>query len=282
MTTFDLLVRSTLRGLPLVCVLGGACSMRALDASEGTTSASEDSALPAGLAATAPAMTKPEQPAATPNAPIALDPSRNIGSPLPDPTGITFDGEQLWLINGGHNARKHRLVRFDDTTLTVTRDFSFDDLIEELGTGVYGLAWDGKHVWISVSGNRNKLVAVDPQTGAIVRTLASPTNLGPSDLEFDGARMWIGDGTGTLFSMDLATGGIDQSFAIGAAFVRDEGVAVHGGRIVVNSLFGEGIATFTTAGALIGTQPTARGPMCNARGQIVSLGGGQIRYDDVR
>jgi hypothetical protein len=214
-----------------------------------------------------------------PNWSLTLD--HKIGSPTPDPTGIAFDGTQLWLISGGHNASTHHLVRYDDHNFVVTREFTFDNLIEVLGTGVYGIAWDGSYIWISVSGNRNKLVAVDPDTGAIARTWASPTILGPSDLSFDASLMWIGDGTGHVFSMDVHNGELLSSFAVSAAFQRDNGIAALTNQVLVNGLFGEGLALFTSAGELVSTNPTVAGPMCLARNKLVTLASSQIVYYDV-
>jgi hypothetical protein len=205
---------------------------------------------------------------------------RSIGSPIGDPTGITFDGEQLWLLDGGQNSMTNRLVRYDDNAYVITRDFTLDNLIEVLGTGAYGIAWDGTDIWISVSGNRNKLVAVDPQTGAVVRTWGSPTTLGPSDLEFDGALMWISDGLDRVFAMDLSNGAIQSSFSTTPAFIRNNGVAIRAGEVFVNGLFNEGIGVFTKTGTLLGSEADPRGPMCFARGQLVSVAGGQIHYDN--
>jgi len=211
-----------------------------------------------------------------PNWSLVLD--HQIGSPIPDPAGIAFDGTQLWLMGGGHNAPTHRLVRYDDRNFAITRDFTFDNLIEVSGTGVYGIAWDGSYIWISVSGNRNKLVAVHPDSGQIVRTWASPTILGPSDLSFDSSLMWIGDGTGTVFSMDVHDGGIKSSFSVASAFVRDNGIVALTDQVLVNGLFQEGLALFTSTGELISTNTNVAGPMCIARNQIVTVASSQIIY----
>lgn len=210
---------------------------------------------------------------------IALD--HQIGSPVSDPTGITFDGVGMWLISGAHNSTTTHLIRYDDVQFTITRDFTLNNLVEAAGTGVYGIAWDGVYVWISVSGNTNKLVAVDPQSGAVVRTWASPTILGPSDLSFDGTSLWIGDGTGKVFEMDPRSGAIKGSFSVTSAFERDHGVATPDGQVLVNGLFGEGLALFTSGGTLISRNATALGPMTFARGQLASVVNGQILFYNV-
>jgi hypothetical protein len=89
-----------------------------------------------------------------------------------------------------------------------------------------------------VAGNTNKLVAVDPATGRITRTLSSPTVLGPSDLDFDGADLWLSSGTGEIFRLDRTSGGIQRTFQTFAEFGRDNGVAFRPGELWVGELFG--------------------------------------------
>ena len=165
--------------------------------------------------------------------------TRNLASPLPDPTGIAADGNAFWILNGGQNSETNTLVHFDPSTGVTDRTFSFTNLIEHLGTGAYGIAWDGTFVWITVAGNTNKLVTVDPLTGQIMRTMSAPTDLGPSDLEFDGTDLWLSSGTGTIFQIDPTTGGILRKFPTGAAsFGRDSGIAYRTGELWAGDLFG--------------------------------------------
>ena len=164
--------------------------------------------------------------------------TRNVASPLPDPTGVTSDGRGLWILNGGPNSTTNTLVHFDPTTLAIDRTFTFSNLIEQLGAGAYGISWDGAAVWISVSGNTNKLVRVDPSTGQISHTMSSPTDLGPSDLDFDGTNLWLSSGTGTAYVIDPATGGIKRHFDVGQSIRRDNGIAVRVGEVWVGDLFG--------------------------------------------
>ena len=166
---------------------------------------------------------------------------RSLASPVPDPSGIAFDGEALWIMGGAFSPpdKVATLVRFDPDRLTVDRTFSFDNLMETAGTGVYGITWDGSAIWISVSGNRNKLVRVDPTTGQITRTMSSPTELGPSDLDFDGGTLWLSSGTGTVFALDPVTGGINRQLPIPDGFSgRDSGVAVRSCELWIGALFG--------------------------------------------
>ncbi|HSY39167.1 MAG TPA: hypothetical protein VLA79_06545, partial [Polyangia bacterium] len=180
--------------------------------------------------------------------------TRNLASPLPDPTGIAADGSAFWILNGGQNSETNTLVHFDPATGVTDRTFTYADLIEQLGTGAYGITWDGASVWITVAGNVNKLVKVDPLTGQVTRTMSAPTELGPSDLDFDGSDLWLSSGTGSIFQIDRTTGGIKQQFATDAAsFGRDDGIAYRPGEIWVGDLFGGMEVHDPTTGALLAT-----------------------------
>jgi outer membrane protein assembly factor BamB len=166
---------------------------------------------------------------------------RNLASPAPDPTGLAFDGQALWILSGGYSPPDtvSTLVRFDPDQLTVDRSFSFDNLMETLGTGVYGITWDGSAIWISVAGNRNKLVRVDPASGQITRTMSSPTMLGPTDLDFDAGTLWLSSGIGEVFALDPTTGGVLRTLPIPEGFSgRDHGVAARACELWVGGLFG--------------------------------------------
>jgi len=205
----------------------------------------------------------------------------NFASPLPDPTGITHDGVGFWLIAGGHNSSQHTLVRFNPATGVTDRTFTFTNLIESLGTGVYGITWDGTSIWISVSGNTNKLVVVDPVTGMITRTMSSPTVLGPSDLEFDGTNLWLSSGTGVVFLISPKTGGILRQFSTSpASSGRDQGVALRPGELWIGNLFGGMEIHDPATGALVGTATHDNGcdltsddvgPSCVVHGQLAMI-----------
>jgi hypothetical protein len=180
--------------------------------------------------------------------------TRNLASPLPDPTGIAADGTAFWILNGGQNSETNTLVHFDPATGITDRTFTFTNLIEQLGTGAYGITWDGASVWITVAGNTNKLVKVDPLTGQITRTMSAPTDLGPSDLDFDGTDLWLSSGTGLVFQIDRTTGGINRQFATGAASDgRDDGIAYRTGEVWVGDLFGGMEVQDPLTGALLAT-----------------------------
>lgn len=161
----------------------------------------------------------------------------NIGLPYANPMGIASDDENLWIIFGAHNAEEHQLVYYNPNTHEELKSFVYHDLIEELGTGVYGLTWDEEYVWISVSGNTNKLVKVSPDSGEILQTWTSPTTLGPSDLAWDRDLIWIGSGTGPIYTIDPASGGSEYKWTHLPNEDRDQGIAIRDDEVWVSSLF---------------------------------------------
>lgn len=166
-------------------------------------------------------------------------PVRTILPPIPSTTGVAGSETGLWFIGGGHNANTHQLVHVDLTSGETTFSHEYTNLIETLGTGVFGIAYDGSSVWISVSGNTNKVVQVDATSGEIVRTIASPSVLGPSDLHFRGDELVMSTGTGEVFAISLgAIPEVTRLFQSREALSgRDAGVAVLGDTTFVSGLF---------------------------------------------
>jgi hypothetical protein len=188
----------------------------------------------------------------SPNAPpvYQLVQAKSLASPLGNTVGITYDGQELWILSASFNDGTGTLVRFNPDTLQTDRTLSVN-LFSTLGTGAGGITWDGKDIWISVSGDTNQIVIVDPTTGQTVRTMSSPTQIGGApDLDFDGTNVWLSSGGGTVFELDATSGGILEHFPVPGG---DEGIAVRTGEAWVGAYAG-GIGVYSpTSGALLGT-----------------------------
>lgn len=179
--------------------------------------------------------------------------AQTIVLPISEVQGIASDQTNFWILSGGYNAYEHKLTCFDPVNQTVVNQFVFDSLIEVLGTGVYGLTWDGSHIWISVCGQKNKLVQVDPQNGSILQSINAPGWLGPSDLDWDGDILWMTYGTGEIVKVDT-TNGSSELFAYQSD--RDHGIAVRGSQVWVGELFDGDIHIYDkTSADLIGYLP---------------------------
>jgi hypothetical protein len=141
----------------------------------------------------------------------------------------------------------------DATSFTIDRSFTLADLFETKATQAYGITWDGSSIWISVAGDSNSLAQIDPTTGAIIKAISSPTEDGPSDLDFDGTDLWLSTGTGDAFQMTTPNGTTLKHFSLPLGSQRDDGIAFRTGELFVGELFG-GIEVYDpSSGNMIGS-----------------------------
>jgi hypothetical protein len=183
----------------------------------------------------------------------------------------------LWLLSAPHNVPTTTIVRYDPTTGEVTTRLSPPPLFDTLGTGAYGIEVDEQTVWVSVSGNTNALVRIDRTSGGILAQMASPTNLGPSDLAWLGKELLVSDGTGNVFAVDLTPPARLRNFAGGD---RDSGVATCNGMVAWAGLF-EGILIFSSAGTPAGNIVDANGsPFAQERLGAIAFFGNELVIAD--
>jgi len=106
------------------------------------------------------------------------------------PTGLTFDGENLWVAD--YQTDKLYCINPDD-----------GKVIRTIPSPAYwpeGLAWDGKYIWnadvkggIPLSENYDgKIYQLDPKDGTITRTIQAPGST-PRGLTWDGTYLWCVD-----------------------------------------------------------------------------------------
>ena len=105
--------------------------------------------------------------------PYRLHVLARYGVPIANATGIACDGDHVWLVGGGHNTGTHTLVHVELQTSEVRKRFTFSNLIEQLGTGVYGITQLDGFVFVSVAGNTNKIAKVDPESAPSCRSLGA-------------------------------------------------------------------------------------------------------------
>ncbi len=155
-------------------------------------------------------------------------PSQEFSIPLPGrtPAGITWDGKQLWSIDG----KTKKLQKIDSLSGAVTRSLDLDlsrpkglafdgvsiwvideatkkihsfdpengrlkktikmEVPAEKGfQSVEGLTWDGKYLWTAYfAGFSSSLNQIDPQNGRIVRSIFADCN--PRGISSDGEYLW--------------------------------------------------------------------------------------------
>ncbi|MFQ6070934.1 MAG: transglutaminase domain-containing protein [Candidatus Aminicenantales bacterium] len=104
-----------------------------------------------------------------------------IPTPGPCPTGMTFDGKNLWLADSFTD----RIYKIDPESGKVLKSF------ESPGFRPQGLAWDGKYLW-HIDGGEKYMYRLDPETGRALSVLESNSSY-PRDLAWDGEYVWIAD-----------------------------------------------------------------------------------------
>jgi DNA-binding beta-propeller fold protein YncE len=219
--------------------------------------------------------------------PFTVTMTKSVGVPKANPVGIATDQKHFWLLFGASNSWTHQLIYYDVGSNKTLKSFTLKNLIENLGTGVSGIAWDGAAVWIAVAGNTNKIVRVDPETGQILSTFSSPSSLGPTDLAFDGAALWMSSGSGAAFKIDPKTGGSGQFLTHVNADTgyeeRDRGIATTGNELWIGSMFNKQVLVYDkvtgkpkAAGNLVEC-----GMMCFFGKKLVVLSKAGIKFYDL-
>jgi transglutaminase-like putative cysteine protease/streptogramin lyase len=104
-----------------------------------------------------------------------------IKAPGPCPTGLTFDGKNLWLADNFTD----KIYKINPESGKILKSF------DSPGHHPEGLAWDGKYLWHIDSGEKYMYV-LDPETGKALSILESNSS-NPRDLAWDGKYVWIVD-----------------------------------------------------------------------------------------
>ena len=106
------------------------------------------------------------------------------------PSGVLFDGENIWVTNSGPGiGGNHTVSKLRPSDGTILGTFTVGDTPQEM-------AFDGANVWIAnfYSDNVTKLRA---SNGAVLGTFDSGAR--PYGMAFDGANLWIANfGHGTV------------------------------------------------------------------------------------
>jgi hypothetical protein len=104
-----------------------------------------------------------------------------ITTPGPCPTGLAFDGKNLWLADNFTD----KIYEISPESGKVLKSF------DSPGHHPEGLAWDGRYLWHIDSGEKY-MYLLDPETGAALSVLESNSS-NPRDLAWDGEYVWIVD-----------------------------------------------------------------------------------------
>ena len=101
------------------------------------------------------------------------------------PTGIVFDGANIWVTNTGDN--------------TVTKLRASDGSVVGtymVGLSPNGIAYDGTNIWVTIEGF-STVIVLRASDGSLVAQYF--VGSGPEGIAFDGANMWVANsGSGNL------------------------------------------------------------------------------------
>ncbi len=109
------------------------------------------------------------------------DVMKTIKTPGLMPTGLAFDGKNLWLAD----AYTDKIYKINSETGEVISSF------DSPGYHPEGLAWDGKYLW-HIDAGEKFMYQIDPTTGKSLKILES-NSPNPRDIAWDGKFIWIVD-----------------------------------------------------------------------------------------
>ena len=148
----------------------------------------------------------------------------NVGT---NPSGMAFDGTNIWVTNQGSD----NVIVILAATGAIQNTFPVGPPLLGSSYGPSAIAFDGTHMWITNS-NTNTVVRM-ALNGTIVKTCA--TGSYPNAVAFDGTNIWtanFGDNIspGTVTKLLASTGAILGTYTVGIA---PAGVAFDGVNIWV-------------------------------------------------
>ena len=124
----------------------------------------------------------------------------------PDPEGVAFDGQHIWVANSGDGTATE-LDAGDGSvvnTYTIGNSASFG--------GPFGVAFDGTAMWFATAGNSVVKLEVSDGTQTEV-----PVGIEPQAVAFDGTNIWVTNfGTSDATKLVAATGANVGRFPVGA------------------------------------------------------------------
>lgn len=111
--------------------------------------------------------------------------------------GILSDGSSIWALSDTAGT----VDKIDPSSGGVLATYS-------VGSIPWGLAFDGKYLWIANAG-LNSLAKVDRATGATITTVGLPAGSGPRSIVYDGAFLYVANFYGASISkVDPTTGAV--------------------------------------------------------------------------
>jgi hypothetical protein len=211
-----------------------------------------------------------------------------------NPTGVAFDGENIWVATSDPNTVVVNVRRASDGALLTTRvgdvgarrvafdgelawvtnivtntvnAYSLDQPHQSgplrtvaVGNQPEGIAFDGTNIW--VANHFDGTVTRFPPNAPFLK-FSFPVGNGPSQIAFDGANIWVTNVLGgTVTKLRAADGVHLGTFPVGLA---PDGIAFDGANIWVADELGNRVTKLSAAdGANLGTFPVGDHPQAVA------------------
>jgi DNA-binding beta-propeller fold protein YncE len=182
--------------------------------------------------------------AVSPGVLYAIDPTQPPGA-LPvassslgsTPTGIAFDGKQLWTANQGPPGSVSIISPQSPYTVkTVTTGFSEP----------FGILYDGAHIWVT-DATANTLLELDSSGGTMQTVLVGNTPQYPA---FDGTNIWVPNfNANSITVVQASTGDIVATISMDASNQLNgpEAASFDGERVLVANFNSSSVTLFKAA-----------------------------------
>jgi hypothetical protein len=156
-----------------------------------------------------------------------------------NPTGITFDGANLWTANsaGGTGGSITRIPLDGGAETTFTTGF----------TAPSDILWDGENLWVADRAT-DQVKRVDPASGAVLENVAGGDE--PIELLFDGQNLWVSNLAGDSLTVVRARGGARGTVLAtltGNGLNDPRGLAFDGERVLVANQAGNSLSLWKAA-----------------------------------
>lgn len=126
---------------------------------------------------------------------------KEYDSPLERPTGLAFDGENLWISS----TNEHKICSMDPDTGSLLRELNISI------TSPWGLAWGMGSLWVA-DFDTLRIYRVDVNSGRIMQNIIAP-GVAPTGLSWDGTNLWVSDfSSHKFFKVDSTSGVVLRSF----------------------------------------------------------------------
>ena len=127
----------------------------------------------------------------------------SIPAPSPHPTGLTWDGEYLWVSD----SIAKKVYKISPTDGSIVKSFPSP------GRKPSGLAWDGTSIWCSDNSfGRKRIYQVDTSNGNVIDVLRLPLGT-PKGITYVNGNLWCQDHLRKrILKIDPNTGSISPMF----------------------------------------------------------------------